>query len=363
MAILQPSTSDSYTAKSWAFSKDLLAESIRETNWHRLLGTTDEYAVRVLKNLQKSKGDTINYQLRAKQTTRGVTEGQALVGNEGKLTFYNDSIAINQYRDGVRVPGEGSIFNQRTQFTQYDDAKNALKTLVTERLDYWFFNHICANTVQTDTIYTGFNSVTAIDSSHIVRQGSASNDQSLGSGDTMTLTFIDKLVTTARTVSNPLRPIKVNGNDMYVLFIHDYQEYSLRTATSGITWYDANKALITGGDKNNGIFTGALGHYNNVVIHRSDKLSLGVNSSTGAAVTSTRRAVLMGAGAMTFALGNATEGSDFSDEKLPLKFSEETFDYDEEIGVAFRLVGGMKAAVFNSTYNGLVIGTTYAAAP
>jgi hypothetical protein len=92
------------------------------------------------------------------------------------------------------------------------------------------------------------------------------------------------------TASPLIRPIKYNGEHVRV-FLHPVQVTDMRTSTSTGQWLDIQKAAMTGGRVNdNPIFTGALGVYNNVVLHSAFRIPQAVNAGTSAAIATTRRA-------------------------------------------------------------------------
>lgn len=370
MAINIPATGDSYTVKKYAIASQLLVESISETFFadKSMIADDDSNVIRLVNNLSKGKGDTLNYQLRLQLTGAGATEGQALVGNEESLQYLNDSITINSLRHAVRVPGDTHIGKQRTEFDQYEDARPALKDWFAVRIDTWAANQLAAYTPQTDSKYTGLNSVTSIDTNHVVRPSTITADESLTSSHPFTLDLIDKALNKARLLTNnPLRPIKIGGKDYYVTFIHPNQEYNMVTSTTTGGWLDIHKAILQGGAlADSGLLNGALGVYKNVIIHSWSRVPQGVNSSTSTtAITTVRRAIFCGAGALTMALGNATPS--LGEDGLPIRFAEDGFDYGDEDGVAATLVGGLKAATFSiggtSTSFGRIVIPTYAVAP
>jgi N4-gp56 family major capsid protein len=92
---------------------------------------------------------------------------------------------------------------------------------------------------------------------------------------------IDKALEAAVTASPLIRPIKYQGENMYVCFLHPVQVTDLRTSTSTGQWLDIQKAAMTGGRVNdNPIFTGALGVYNNIVLHSAFRIPQAVNAGT-----------------------------------------------------------------------------------
>ena len=135
------------------------------------------------------------------------------------------------------------------------------------------------------------------------------------------------------------------------------QVYDLRTSTSTGQWLDIQKAALSGGKGDRSpIYTGALGEYNNTVLHESTRIPTGIHSSTAAAQTSTRRAVFCGAQAGALAWGQKySEGANY-------KWVEDLFDYERELGVSAQTIWGIKKTVFNSTDFGVITATTYAVA-
>jgi N4-gp56 family major capsid protein len=134
----------------------------------------------------------------------------------------------------------------------------------------------------------------------------------------------------------------MNGEDRYVMFLHTNQVTQLRTNTSAGQWLDIQKAATTGdGSRSNPIFTGALGMYNGVILHESTRITPGVNSSTGASVANTRRAVLAGAQAIVLGFGG---GQDYGS----WDWNEELFDYGNQLGVEAGCIFGLKAVRYNS---------------
>jgi len=170
--------------------------------------------------------------------------------------------------------------------------------------------------------------------------------------------LIDRAVTVAKTSTPLIRPIRYQGGEYYVMFLHPHQVYNLRTdaSTTRVTWYDAQKARVQGGTDQgeSPIFNGALGMYNGVILHESTRVTNGVTA--GAAETDVRRAVLCGAQAVLFATGQ-TEDPDQPN------WYEELFDYGNQLGVKAGLIGGMKKAVYNSIDFGTIVVSTYAVAP
>lgn len=353
MAVTNYGVNDALAVKLW--SKKLWVEALKQTWSNRFIGDSTNSLMVMKDETQKSAGDQVTFGLRMQLSGPGVQGDGTLEGNEESLTTYSDALVINQLRHAVRSAGRMS--QQRVPFDVRMEALSGLKDWWADRLDYSFFNQLCGNTAQTDTRYTGNQATIAPDSSHIVRAGGQANDQSLTSADTFNLQLIDKAVEKAKTLSPALRPVKVDGKEFYVLFLHPYQVTDLRISTSTGQWLDIQKAAMTGGMvKDNPIFDGSLGVYNGVILHEAYRISQGCSSATPtSAVANTRRAVLCGAQSGVVGFGR---------EAGPERFTwvEELFDYENQLGVSAGLIFGMKKTTFNSADFATITIPTYAAA-
>jgi N4-gp56 family major capsid protein len=154
---------------------------------------------------------------------------------------------------------------------------------------------------------------------------------------------------------SPLRPIRIEGDDYFVAFIHPYQTFQLRNNTNTGQWQDIQKAAMTGGKvKDNPIFTGALGIYNGVVLHECPYLPLMTIGASGA--NAGIRAVLCGAQAAAYAVGG--DGGD-----TEMSWAEEMFDYGNKLGVTAGRIFGIKKSQFNSVDFGTITMASYSPAP
>lgn len=351
MAATEYGVNAAEAVKLW--SKTLYHEAIKATYISRFMGDGPSALLQRKNDLKKSAGDRIRMILRMKLSGDGVQGDDILEGNEESLTTYTDDIVINQLRHAVRVRGKMS--EQRVPFSIREEAKDGLVDWWAERFDISFFNQLAGNTAQSDTKYTG-NQATAA-ATTVLRASGISADESLTSSHVFNLSYLDRAVKAAKLASPGFRPLRIGGKDKYVCFLSPEQVYDMRTSTSSGQWLDIQKAAMQGGDvTGNPIFDGALGEYNGVILHESNYLPKGVNSSTGAAVDSTKRAVFCGAQAAAIAFGGDSGGVNDP------AWAEETFDYGNQLGVKAGFIFGLKKTQFNSAdFSSLVI-STYAAA-
>ena len=355
MAVKTYGTNDPLTNK--LYSRMLAVESITQTYVRKFMGSTPNSMIQVKNDTMKAAGDRITIGLRVKLAGAGVLGGNTLEGNEEAFTTNDDSIIINKLRHAARVKGPNTIEQQRVPFDLRYEALDDLAQWWANQQDLWAANQLTGNTAQTDVRFTGLQSAIAPDANHIFRPATFTNDEDIvAAAGRINLSAIDVAVERAKTLDTVIRPIKIMGQDFYVLFIHPSQTTDLRTAsTAAGTWYDIQARALSGGEiSKNPIFSGALGVYNQTIIHEWGRLPQGVDSGTGLPVADTRRAVFCGAQSAWAAFGQGFGPGRFN-------WVEKLFDYDEELGVSAGCVGGLKKARFNGADFATQVITTYGA--
>lgn len=302
----------------------------------------------------KGKGDAISFGLRARLTQKGILGDETLVGNEEKISTYHDRIILDQLRHAVR--SDGAMSDQRVPFNVREEARLGLLDWWADRVDTAFFNQLCGNVVAKDVRFTGNQKVEQVDEGHILRPKGHKGDHLLKSSDGFSLDLVDAIVEKAKVMDNPIRPIRFGHSHKYVMFLHPYQVSALR---QDARWNAIQQALLSGGFiQNNPLFTGAVGEYNNVIFIETPHVSLGVNADGTKNVEDTRRAVFCGAQAAVFALGQ--RHVHLNAEGLDMSWHEESFDYDNQLGVSSGMIFGLKATSFNDKRFGSIVVPTYA---
>lgn len=347
------------------FSKKLFYEALKATWFKKFLGKSSDSVIQLNPEL-KNTGDKLTYGLRMLLSGDGVQGDATLEGNEEALTFYSDSILLNQLRHAVR--SDGKMSEQRVPYSMREEARQGLSDWLADRLDASFMNQIAGNTNQSDTKFSGNNSTSAPDNDHwLLATGVAGtdNESSLSASSVFSLTLIDKAVVKAKTISPEIRPIKINGEDKLVMFIHPYQHFQLRTNTNTAQYMDIQKAAIQGGQiSKNPIYTGAIAEYNGVILHESVRVPWGdaatqslARVDTDLGVSNVARAIVCGAQAGCLCTGRQTS------EGLDSTWREELFDYGNQLGVAGGLIYGLKKSVFNDDDFATIAVSTYSPAP
>lgn len=349
MATTSYGVNDALAVKLW--SKKLFQEALKATWASKFMGKSDSSLIQIKDETSKGPGDKITVGLRMQLTGDGIQGDGTLEGNEEALVTYNDAVVIDLLRHAVRSAGKMS--EQRVPFDVREQARMGLQDWWAARIDTWFFNQICGNTAVSNTRYTGNQATIAPDTDHKLFV-TGSTDQAQTAGNVITLAHIDKAVERAKTLTPMIRPLKVSGEDKYVMFLHPYQVYDIRTSTSTGQWLDIQKAAMQGGQiSKNPIYTGAIGEYNGVVLHEATRVTKGVHSTTGAEEANVRRAVFCGAQAALLAYGKNSSGGE-------MDWVEELFDYKNQLGVSAGMIGGLKKTVFNSKDFSTITVSSYA---
>jgi N4-gp56 family major capsid protein len=332
MAETRFETSDALTVKKWA--SRLGYDVVYRSDLSSMIGEDETSIISMKNELSKGPGDNILFPLMKKLTGAGFTTQEVAEGNGESLSLYSDNLYINELGHVVSIPNEGrSIDVQRVPIKLRSAAKNGLMTWVQERMSQTFFYHVCgwtrANALGAK--FYGNNAVVAPSSGRVLwRAAGASEsntaDENIESDDIFSLNMIDHMRETAESASSPVRPINIEGNyeaggvdisgGKYVMYIHPYQYTDLRTSTDTGQWLDIQKAALMGGQTSkNPIYSDALGEYNNVILKKSNHVTTGINSSTGAEITTVRRSVLLGAQAVASGLRQGRRPDDLQLER------------------------------------------------
>lgn len=338
-----------------------------------LMGTGENNIVQLLDDLTKQKGDTITIGLTAKMSGFGVTGDSELEGNEEKINAYSESISIDQQRFAVRLTGK--LDEQKNAYNMRMDAKNKLSIRLQEFIEQQMFLKLggVANTSLTDINGTVVgtraawsntpDTIPAADSAagygdRYLCADYTNGADSLAATDLLTPALITRLKVKAQLASPKIMPLKIDGVNHYVLFIHPWQAYDLKRNAE---FTQAQREAEVRG-KNNPIFTGALGIWDSVIIYEHEYvpfLDISVaGHNFGAAASGTDfsavdafRAILCGKQAAAFAKCQNENG-----------WVEESFDYKNKTGFATGLIGGIQKVMFNSKEYATVVLDTAATA-
>jgi N4-gp56 family major capsid protein len=314
------STSDALTKKLW--DEKLFRDTVKESYFSRFMG---EGSIVTVKNeLTKSKGDEITFGIRMRLSGAGVTDGQILEGAEESLTTYSDKVTLHQYRHAVR--DNGALDRQRAMFSIDEESRSALADWGTEKIDQLAFDAILdsptlifyktsAGSLSTATASTAKTALTAADGK-------------------LTPAMVSYMKAYAKTGGGrtyvPLRPVKVNGKEHYVLLVHPDALYDLKIDPTYQQYL--REAEVRGSE--NPLFKGSVAIIDGVVIHEHENCSIANDGGSGAVAWS--KGVFMGQQALMWAWGQRVETV------------QKNFDYENEHGYAWGIIAGTNKPVFNS---------------
>lgn len=271
------------------------------TFFGKFKGTDENSPIQVKRELSKSAGDTIVFGLAGTLSGAGVTGNNPLTytgtngtgtGNEEAMVFYNQGVAINQIRNGVRIAG--AMDEQRVAFSLREQAKGQLT-------DWMARNEDAA-------IFTAVNGADVIDISA-----------------THTSLTLDSIVDMKKEAMFPtgatkkIRPISMkDGEEVFILGVNPADAAALKKSTD----YKTIQADAGARGNGNRLFTGALGYYNGVIIHEHSGFAAGAP-------------VLLGAQAAFLAYSNE------------VVYGEEQFDHGNQNSFMIGSIRGVELAVFN----------------
>lgn len=356
----------------WAKETIMASEDKLFFKQKNLMGTGENVIVKVKEDLKKSKGDTITMSLTAKLSGNGVAGDDELEGNEEAMSSYEESILIDQIRNAVRLTGK--LDEKKNGFNMRTAAKEDLSTWVAEFKEKQIFMKLAGVTNITLTdIYGTVVGARALWSNTPTQIAAADTNAGYGNRylcadyvagatslvatDILTPLLIDRAKAKIVQANPIIKPLKVDGQDLYVMFVHPRQAYDLRRNAE---FQQAMREAMNRG-KDNPIFSGALGIWNGIVIHEHRyvpyldiDVALDNFSSptvgTDFATVDAYRAILCGQNACGFAdAGGVT-------------WTEEKFDYQNKTGFEIGFIGGFDKLMFNSLENGVVVIDTAATA-
>jgi N4-gp56 family major capsid protein len=355
MADLAFGTNDSQTVKIWG--KKLMKQALGQTLlFKKFLGTKDNAVLYWAKDLEKNHGDQIRYDLLLELSGDGVTGSNELERNEENLDFQQDTIDIEQLRHAT---GWTTMTTQRSVHDMREAATWALGRWWGRKFESYMFRYLCGDIAINHGQKGGtVEGATAYDSDHVVYAGDATSEATLGSNDRMTLPLIDYCVEKAKTEDQRMIPVMIEGAQHYIMVLHPYSVTDLKLNVGGSTsakWMEIQQLAAKRG-KDNPIFTGALGMYNNTILFESPDIFTPLSS--------VRRNLFLASRAGCFAMGNAYDKTD--QKKMGsnnmLNWYEYTRDAGDKKYVKAGCVFGVKKTVFDSKDYGVITVPCYATA-
>lgn len=352
------------------YSRGLTVDVVKNSYWTRKFASATASVsapMRILTELESGPGDKVEYELSMQIRTKPVVGDQnKMAGKEAKLIQYEDELKIDEAWVGVNAGGRVT----RTKRSNH----NYRQISKDRQQDWWarYFDELCfayaagATGIDTGSIVDenepmfSVNALAAPDASHIMYAGAATSKATLQATEKMSLGIIERAEVKASTMGGDdtdnasLNPVKINGEEHYVMVMHDFQMHDLRQATGSADWLEVQKAAAGAEGKKSPIFTGAEGMHKGVIIHKHRNV---IRENMGAAgAVPGADALFMGDQALQCAYG--MEGKD-----ARYQWHEETDDRGRELIINSYSCFGIKKTRYNGRDKGVISVVTAAADP
>jgi N4-gp56 family major capsid protein len=321
------------------------------------VGVEAQTPIQTLPHLENDAGEQITYDLVMQLKMQPVEGDNTLEGKEEDLKFYTDNVYIDQARGGVNTGGR--MTRKRTIHDLRKIARARQGEWWARIFDELLFMYLsggfrtsgsgAASFANSDytygTGYAGFanNAFFAPDSEHYI-PSNVGGFGSIAVGDKLSLTLIDRAVARAETMGGGttetpmIEPVMIDGEEHFVLVMHPWQEFDVRTNAGTGQWLDIQKAAAGAEGRANPIFKGALGMYNNVVMHKHRAVLR--RSDGGAGTIAVARALFLGRQAGVVAFGSPGTG-------LRFDWHEESRDNGNQAVITTSSIFGVKKTRFS----------------
>lgn len=304
---------DALVKKAWA--KDLWTAAQNELYFSKFIGDTSESIIQKKTDLKKERGDKITIPLLMKLNGEGVIGDNMLEGHEEAMEYRDFQVEVNQLRHAVRLAGR--FEEQKSNLDLRKNMKAALKTWWIEKFDERIFKALGMNPTVDKQIFVD----------------NLTNEAAITGNNVFNVDLIGVAKRRALKSDPKIRPVRVNGTNHYVMVIDMQQARDLRKDPR---WIAAQESANIRGEKNP-IFSGALGMWDNVVIHEAegaDVLRTATGMPSGGENIMVGHALLLGAQAGVFAVAKEFD------------WVEKNFDYNNQAGVAAGAIFGIAKSVF-----------------
>ena len=260
--------------KIWA--KKVWNEGNKDSYFDKFTSTDGKNVIHTNKDLTRAKGDSVTFGIAMNLKGEGVKDNTTLKGAEDELTLHDYTINTHFVRNAVvrRV--------HEDQKSPYDNLK-MIKTALVQWLADWKDNRLISSLSSSPT--TG----------EFITASSAGTESSITANDKLTCALISKARRKALMHAPKVVPIKVDGQDKYIMLVHPLAARDLK---SDPTWLAAQQHANIRGSKNP-IFSGALGEYDGVVLYEYERVLCDKKGSASANVCHN---LLLGRQAACFAI-------------------------------------------------------------
>ena len=290
------------------WSRKVYEEAKAKHFWQRFSGPEGSGMPFIIKEeLLTQPGDVIHISQLANLTGAGVTGENRLRGNEEKLSLAEVQVTPEWNRHAVSDTAKAN-----------KQIMHDFRMKASAALSYWMASKMdtSAWTAARTTASAGFEATT-IDQ---VFGNNATSLDTIDAADVLSVAEIRKgaAILESKNVQKVAVPGMPAGEGYYLLFIHPWQAYSLKSDSE---WISNHQSASERG-ATNPLFTGALGEVDGVIVHATTQCSRVENANSPAVYTA--RAIMMGQEAICRGMNE------------DIVWSEQIDDYEFEHGIGIR---------------------------
>ena len=349
---------DPQAVKKWA---SLMAVAINKASyWSRKFvgeGKDARLPIQRIDDLESGAGDEVSVDLLMPMNMEPIIGDETLEGKEAPLKYFTDRLRIDQVRGGADLGSR--MTKKRTLRNLRQDAKRAATGWWRQLMDEIYFIYLSGARGtgggflwSANNPFFTINPLTAPDAMHQMYGGAATSKASLTAADTFKLRLIDKAVAKAETMGGDgsdelsMIPISIEGGDHYVALMHTFQADAMRQDAGTGGWLDIQKAAAAAEGAKSPIFTGAMGMYNDVILHKHRNVIRFSDYGAGANLPAAR-ALFLGSQAALVAYGDNETGTRY-------RWTEVSKDHDNSLAIGTHAIMGVKKATYKSKDNATV---------
>ena len=360
-------TSLSSALEKQVWSKDYLAEYVRESGFLPYMGRKKTSVIVSMYELASEAGKTINIPLITKLTAAGVRGSGVLNGKEEQLGNYNCAISVDWIRNAVKVPKSTQY---KTEIDLLNAGRDMLKLWSADTLRSDMIKYMAGPTVTTSSIpavdivdsdgnvvVTGataanYNTWCAANSDRILFGAATSNysaTHATGLGnvdstnDKLTAATVSLAKRMAKNASPAIRPFRLeDGREYFVLFAGSRGFRDLKADSTMIAANRDARAREAGGMNSNPLFQDGDLIYDGVIIRPIEEISTLITTSSIFATAGNSSIPVE----PCFLCGQQAMGVAWGQEPVPI--TDMTDDYKFRPGVAIEELRGIAKLHFGT---------------
>jgi N4-gp56 family major capsid protein len=360
MAMTEFSLGHALAVQRWSLS--LAVEAAKKQYFAKFIGTSPDDLITLQNELNKGAGEKVTIGLQMKLIYAGI-EGDNIIEHhatgEEAIAFFHDFLFIDQLRKSTK--SKGKMSEQRIPYDLRQKGRDALAVWWAEEMDEEIFCYLSGargiGTMHNAIGWVGRanNALTPPDSGHLVYGGTATAKNNVTVNDKFELALLEMLSAKAETTDPMMQPFMVEGQKKFVCLLHTFQAFDLRTSTTTNDWLDITKTTDTGRGDASKLYTGKLGEYADVILHKHRNI-IRFNDYGAGVNLPVARALFMGAQAGLMAYGQDSGPNRYS-------WNEFADDRGNALAITAGTIFGIKKTRFNSKDWGVVAIDTYSKDP